>query len=252
MTDPLTPLRFSVEQLRALVAPLSPEQLRSSAYPSEWTIADTLSHLGSGAVIFTQNIDRAVSGDPGPEGFNQSVWDEWNAKSPDEQWADLPTADAAVLARLAALSEAERDALEVSFGPIHLDYVGTVTMRLNEHALHTWDIAAALDPTAVLSPEVVETLLGAVAIISNFAAKPTGSTRTYVVRIDEPSRTYRIELTPEAVSVSEGGADDVADVTLPAEAFVRLTSGRLDADHTPEGISGVEHLDELRRVFPGF
>jgi uncharacterized protein (TIGR03083 family) len=252
MTDPLIPLRFSVEQLRALVEPFGPEQLRSRAYPSEWTIADTLSHLGSGAVIFVQNIDSAVTGDARPDGFNESVWDEWNAKSPDEQWADLPTADAAVLARLAALSEAERDALKVSLGPIHLDYAGTVAMRLNEHALHTWDIAVVLDPATVLPPEVVETLLAAVEIISHFAAKPTGSTRTYIVRIEEPSRTYRIELTPEAVSIGAGVDSDVADVTLPAEAFVRLTSGRLDADHTPAGISGVEHLDELRRVFPGF
>lgn len=252
MTDPLVPLRFSVEGLRSLVEPLSPEQLRSSAYPTEWTIADVLSHLGSGAVIFVRSVDNAVTDDKTPDGFNQSVWDEWNAKSPDQQWADLPAADAAVIARLAALSPQERETLKVNLGPFELDYDGFVGLRLNEHALHAWDVAVTLDPTSVLAPEVVETVLGGVARIARFAAKPTGSTRTYVVRTEEPTRTYRIELAPESVSMSDGADGDVADVTLPAEAFVRLAYGRLDRDHTPAGIEGAEHLDELRRVFPGF
>ena len=49
-TDPLDALRASADRLAALVEPLTPDELRLSAYPTEWTIAQVLSHLGSGAV----------------------------------------------------------------------------------------------------------------------------------------------------------------------------------------------------------
>jgi uncharacterized protein (TIGR03083 family) len=252
MTDPTEPLRYSVEQLRSIIEPLSSEQLTSSAYPSEWTIADVLSHLGSGAVIFIQSVDSAVSGEATPTDFNQSVWDEWNAKSPEQQWADLPGVDAAVIERLSALSPEERAQLKVSLGPFELDYDGFAGLRLSEHALHTWDVDVALNPDAVLPPEVVDALLEVLGLVGRFAAKPTGATRTYVVRTKEPTMTYRIELDPESVSLNEGGEGETSDVLLPSEAFVRLVYGRLDPEHTPAGVEGVEHLAALREVFPGF
>ena len=52
MTDQLEVLRTSVARLGATVERLGPGQLAAPAYPAEWTIADVLSHLGSGAVIF--------------------------------------------------------------------------------------------------------------------------------------------------------------------------------------------------------
>jgi hypothetical protein len=48
--------------------------------------------------------------------------------------------------------------------------------------------------------------------------------------------------------------DADANVTIPAEALLRLIYGRLDPDHTPAGaitLDGVD-LDALRAVFPGF
>ncbi len=45
---------------------------------------------------------------------------------------------------------------------------------------------------------------------------------------------------------------DEPDLELPADALIRLVAGRLDPDHTPAGIVGASHLDELRQVFPGF
>ena len=40
----------------------TPDSCTASAYPSEWTIADTLSHVGSGAVIFLRLVDDALAG----------------------------------------------------------------------------------------------------------------------------------------------------------------------------------------------
>src|SRR5689334_14418764 len=84
-------LRREHDSLAGLVSTLSPEQLTGPSGATEWTIADVLSHLGSGAEITLAGL-RAGSGEaeaPGPD-FNQSVWDRWNALSPQDQatgWA---------------------------------------------------------------------------------------------------------------------------------------------------------------------
>jgi hypothetical protein len=53
----------------------------------------------------------------------------------------------------------------------------------------------------------------------------------------------------------EAGADgqEVAELTMPAAALLRLSYGRLDADHTPAAITAEPaDLDRLRAIFPGF
>ena len=50
MDSPLAPLRGSVGRLHELTRGLDDAQLQAPSYCSEWSIADVLSHLGSGAV----------------------------------------------------------------------------------------------------------------------------------------------------------------------------------------------------------
>jgi hypothetical protein len=76
------------------------------------------------------------------------------------------------------------------------------------------------------------------------------------VTTSNPERHFILE-TGDAVTLV--AADDEAtpelglsELTLPAEAFVRLIYGRLDADHTPQVESAGVELDELRPIFPGF
>src|SRR4051812_23346372 len=140
MNDPQTALTASVDHLRRVVESLDEGQFTAPAYPSEWTIADVLSHIGSGAVIMRGALDAAASGGEVPEGFNQSVWDEWNAKEPAAQVADALLADRAALDRLGELSDEERTTARFTIGPMSLDLMGYIGMRLNEHALHTWDV----------------------------------------------------------------------------------------------------------------
>jgi hypothetical protein len=79
MTGELSALHGSVDRLAGIVAGLGPDQLRLPAYPSEWSVADTLSHMGSGAVIMQRGVEDVLEGRPPADGFNQRVWDEWNA-----------------------------------------------------------------------------------------------------------------------------------------------------------------------------
>ena len=41
-------LDASAQRLADQVEPLTPQQVRQQAYPTEWTVADVLSHLGFG------------------------------------------------------------------------------------------------------------------------------------------------------------------------------------------------------------
>ena len=61
MQDQLHALQASAARLRGIVEGLAPEQLTTQAYPTKWTIADVLSHLGSGAVIMLNHLEAGIS-----------------------------------------------------------------------------------------------------------------------------------------------------------------------------------------------
>ena len=62
MTDQLEVLQTSVSDLTRTVEGLQPAQLVAQAYPTKWTVADVLSHLGSGAVIFRRRYEDGIAG----------------------------------------------------------------------------------------------------------------------------------------------------------------------------------------------
>jgi uncharacterized protein (TIGR03083 family) len=251
MNEGLDALHRSVDRLHGLAADLTPEQLVLPAYPTEWTIADTLSHIGSGAVILGRRVEDILSGtDPDPD-FNQSVWDDWNARTPEDQAAGALEADAGYLAAVDALSEAQRADFRFEMGPFQLDFTGFIGLRLNEHVLHTWDVEVALVPSATLPTESVGAVLDNLGIIVGFAGKPTGTELTVHFSTTGPDRQLTLALGADSVQLSPSAPGAATDLELPAEALVRLVYGRLDADHAPS-VSDEALLAELRKAFPGF
>jgi uncharacterized protein (TIGR03083 family) len=250
MTDQLPALRASVERLRTIVEPLDESRLTASAYPTAWTVADVLSHLGSGGFIQQARLDAALEGRDLADDFPQPVWDEWNAKSPGAKAADALVVDRMLLDRLDSLTDDERARFRVSLGPIELDLAGFVGLRVNEHSLHTWDIEVTFDPKAVIPPEQAGAVVDNLGLIVRFAGKPTGVARDLHVTTVDPAREFTLSIGESSVSLEPCAAAHAPDLELPAEAFVRLVYGRLDPDHTPR-VSGSADLDELRRVFPG-
>jgi uncharacterized protein (TIGR03083 family) len=243
-------LRSSVERLGDLVAPMSEEELTAGAYPTEWTVAQVLSHLGSAAVIMQKRLEDALAGQDTPDDFAPVVWDTWNAKGPVAQRDDALAADAALLARIEAVPPDERNTFALAMGPMTLGFAQFVGMRLNEHAFHTWDIEAVADPAATIPVPVAALVVDNLELVARFTGKPTGDTATITVATTGPERGFTVELTPDGVALASGAAVASPDVELPAEAFARLVYGRLDAEHTPSGEHG-SALDVLRRVFPG-
>ena len=58
----------------------------------------------------------------------------------------------------------------------------------------------------------------------------------------------------ESVSLGDAPGEPDGVLTAPAEAWLRLATGRLAPQHTPAEVelTGPVDLDTLRRVFPGF
>ena len=242
MSDELSALQSSVARLRRIVDGLEPGQVRQSAYPSEWTVADVLSHIGSGAVIMRREPDGS---------FNQALWDEWNAKVPEDQAAEALVADAGMLVALDEASEEQRRGFALSMGPMSLDFDGFVGLRLGEHVLHTWDIEVVVDPDATLPDGAAGVIIDRVGVIAGFAGRAQGDDATISVSTTGPERHLAVVLSPDSVRLVPSEPGPEPDLALPAEAFIRLVYGRLDPDHAPAGIEGPS-LDRLRQVFPGF
>ncbi len=251
MLDQLAVLETSAKRLRATVENLDEHQLTASAYPAQWTVADVLSHLGSGAVITRRRLEDALAGNEMPAEYAPSVWGEWNAKDPAGQAAGALSADGELLERVHQLSEQERAAFQFVMGPIRVDIAGFLQLRLSEHALHSWDIEVTFDPTATIPAESAALVVDNLQLVAQYTGKASGTTETVHVRTTDPGRDLTVLLGPDAVSLVPAEPRGTPDLVLPAEALVRLVYGRLDPAHTPGSITGSAHLAALRAAFPG-
>jgi uncharacterized protein (TIGR03083 family) len=255
-------LRQSHDRLLSLVGPLSPEQISGPSYCRDWSIAQVLSHLGSGAEIAMMMLPSALGqAEPIDRSAFQPIWDRWNAMSPDDQAAAGLVADAQHVQMLDQLSDEDLARISFPFFGMTLDAVGLVRMRLGEHALHTWDVAVTLDPAGRVAPDAVNLLIDNVpGFLAPRLGKPADPPFRARISTTDPARDYLLSAS-DAVSMGDwpgagqAGADGaaIAELTMPAEALLRLSYGRLDSDHTPASVvADPADLDRLRAIFPGF
>jgi uncharacterized protein (TIGR03083 family) len=232
--------------------------LEAPSYASEWSVAQVLSHLGSGAEIFSLFLRSGIEGSP-PPGMAEfePIWEAWNARSAGAQATDALAADRAFLDQVVAIDEPTRAAW-------HLDLMGAdrglsdvMRLRLREHAVHSWDIQVTQDDKAVLAPDATALIIDSLDEMVGRVARPPDVRVHALIKTTDPSR--RLLLTGEdgesmtLQAAGEAETDDgVAVLELPAEALVRLVYGRLDPAHTPVVGGDGALLDTLRRVFPGF
>jgi len=158
------------------------------------------------------------------------------------------------IGRLESLDDDELAALHLSlFGVLEVDGGGFAQLRLAEHAVHTWDVAVALDPAATVAPDAVDILVDSAAEVAAWVGKAPASPVRLRIDTTDPSRSYAFAA-ESGVAISPY-SDEAVDGTmrLPAEAFLRLVYGRLDPNHTPplELDAGDLTLDDLRAIFPG-
>jgi uncharacterized protein (TIGR03083 family) len=249
-------LRALHDELAKVLSELAPEALHGPSGAEEWTLAQVLSHLGSGAEITRATISASIPGTTAAEADNQSVWDRWNAASPQEQATWFVEHDEDLVAMLEALSPQQRESMKVSLGflpePVSLDVA--LGMRLNEVAAHAWDVLVGLDPEARMSEEsaalLAEHFTGGLGFLLGFSGKADRLSQQAIVALDG----YELVI-DDAVRVVRGTSEgETARFSGPLESAIRLLSGRLKPEHTPAGVevTGDVTLDELRQVFPGY
>jgi uncharacterized protein (TIGR03083 family) len=251
-------LRRSQDRLTELVKPLSPAQLREQSYCTDWSVAQVLSHLGSGAEIALMGLPGALGeAEPVSQDAFPAVWDAWNGKSPDDQAADALAVNDRHISTLEGLSDEQLGRMRMDFFGMQLDAAGIIRLRLGEHALHTWDVAEHADAAAEVSADAAALLIDSVpAFLGPRLGKPLPEPFTARITTTGPDRDYLLTST-DAVAMTDWPADRdgafAPQVTMPAEALLRLSYGRLDANHTPAAVTGdAEVLDKLRAIFPGF
>jgi uncharacterized protein (TIGR03083 family) len=246
-------LRRSHDALRELAEPLTAEQLQQRSYDTDWSIAQVLSHLGSQAEVFSLFLDAGLNGQdpPGRDAF-PSIWDAWNTRGPQAQASDSLQANEALVQRFESLDDDQKERFRLQLFGMDADMTGLLRMRVGEHAIHSWDVAVALDPAARVAPDAVGLLVDTLGPLAARAGKPGGARMRLLVSTTDPERRFTLESGETVTLEPSAGEEALPELRLPAEALVRLAYGRLDPGHTPPVEARGVDLDQLRRIFPGF
>lgn len=249
----VTALRSEHDVLAGLARTFTDEQLAAPSGAAEWTVAQVLSHLGSGAEIGRAPIARAAGETVAAED-NQTIWARWDASAPRAQAEGFLEYNSRWLDMVEALTPEQRSSLTVDLGflPEPVPLLTALAMRLNEVANHSWDVRVAFDPHAGVDADsaavFVDLLAGPLGFMLGFLAKPAELADPVSVAI--PGAGLVID---DAVTVVDHLESPSATFNGPAEAVVRLISGRLKAPYDKDvTVDGSVTLDDLRRVFPGF
>jgi hypothetical protein len=168
------------------------------------------------------------------------------------------TANGGLVERYESLDEATRAHLRIDLGfmPAPVSVAEATRLRLTEFTLHAWDAKVGADAAATLAPRAVPLLLDGlipfVGLIARVEAL-NGRRATLAVELTDPRRSYGLDL-GDTAAVTDAPERFDGVLRAPAEAWLRLTAGRLAPSWTPPGVevTGPISLDDLRAVFPGY
>jgi len=254
----ITALRATHDDLATLISDLSEDQLRRPSGATDWTVAQVLSHLGSGAEIALAVLAATIAGTTAPgQDFNHQVWDRWNAMKPQDQADGYVEHATRLITTYEALTPAQRETLQIDLGflPAPLSVAAVAGMRLNETAQHSWDVRVALDPDATIPRDtaqlMAEHLAGDLQFMTGFIGKADALATPAVIEIADSGFGIVIA---DSVSLTQAVPTPTATFVGPLEAAIRLIGGRLTEAHTPAAVevTGNLTLDDLRKVFPGY
>jgi uncharacterized protein (TIGR03083 family) len=250
-------LRTLHDRLAAFVVELTPDQLRERSYDTEWSVADVLSHIGSGSELSLLRLHAEQEDSPTPE-ESAGVWAKWDSRTPAQQAAEAMVVEEEFVSTVEGLDAGALHVLQRDLGGFELDPSQALRLRVSEQAMHSWDILVTFDDNAVLPEAAVPGLLDVLPLTLRWAGQPHDDVLRVRVRTTDPERDYLLELAPDATHVTS--VDDSTDTSavdgelmLPAEAFLRLVYGRLDPRHTPPYKANDDTLlERLRAIFRGF
>ena len=256
--------------ISAYLGELTPEQWELPSACGEWQVRDVVSHLIGGAERQAESMERGRSGDSiPPPGFV--------APEPAELSATNAQRD---IDRRNQLEGHFLESFDVSYEKLHHQFdqhsgdswetlawhvrrgamtaAAYVELRIQELAIHDYDIRSAFQPDAGLDPECVPVLLDMTPRWLGMCFRPSERLpKPVVYRFDTGSGIYRMTVTGDQF-VMEPGETPQADLNLTAsgENYLLFTYGRMTAD---EGIGSGKlmamgdpaHLDRFEVWFKG-
>jgi uncharacterized protein (TIGR03083 family) len=244
-TEVIDLISSEASQLQGFMTDLDPEAWSRPSACAGWTVGDVFAHVTQGADTWSETITRAIAGDANPPPGQRLL-------RPGERGSEV-TAQRAIALRQEKGEKALLQAFAAGYERLHQvllglqpadwdkpcfhrrgilptrDYVG---IRLQELAIHGWDIRSAFDEAAPLSARPLPVLL-------ERAQRWLANTFSPAASVPAPLR-YRFDLSGPAavrqdVLVSQDGfriepvADTRADVMFRCDTgnYVLLVYGRL-------------------------
>lgn len=254
--------------LHGLLGELADDQLNTQSACDAWRVRDVAGHLANRAERQIASMTRARTGDSGPPaGFTAPS--DMMAMSAANADADIAYTD--------SLGDSLMDTFGERYRELHrlLDSfngeewrsdcwhprLGTMTareyvsQRIQELAVHDWDIRSALDPEAGLHPDAIPVLLGMSArwlraAYNPGANPPQGAVRYRFALADADAVDVLVD--PDGARIGPGLHDGDIDLTVRCDAntYLLLAYGRLDFDAAVEsGRLRASGADGLLRQF---
>ncbi|MDE3076509.1 MAG: maleylpyruvate isomerase family mycothiol-dependent enzyme [Chloroflexota bacterium] len=226
------------ERLSAYLGQLDADGWQETSYCADWPVLRVISHLSSSAVINGGRLAAWFQGRPpmAREEFPK-LWAHYDSLTAEQMLPEFRQATDEYFKVFDALTE-DHGATEVE-GFMGKQPANRYIMgRLNEMALHAWDVYVGRDRRARLTQETVGLLLPvqrAVSLDRQRAEKLAGKKVQF--RTVGPSDSLVLDLTGEqpALTHGEGASPDVS-LELPAEEFCRLMYGRQFVPGTRSGM----------------
>jgi len=269
MTEVVELISAEASQLQDFLAGLRPEEWSSPSACAGWTVGDVVAHLTQGARTWGDAITRARAGDFNPPPGQPPLRPGERGSAATAQRAIDFRQELGEAALLQAFVSDYQRLHQVLRGlqpedwskpcfhrrgvlPIR-DYVG---LRLQELAIHGWDMRTAFDAAATLSERPLPVLVG-------LAQRWLSNTFHPIPRLVVPVR-YRFDVSGpvslrQDVLVSQDSfhlmpaADGGADVTFHChtEDYILLVYGRLSLDRAVDtGRLEIEGNREQACLFP--
>jgi uncharacterized protein (TIGR03083 family) len=252
--DRLQVLQSESERIKQYLHALPPEALSKPSACTQWQVQDVIAHLIGVAETYASSVSRGLQGDTGPLPGRLPAGQATAALSAesiaqrsiaarqtlgDQLLATFDAANDRLNSLLAGLQPEQQDMPCYHPGGI-VKARNFMDLRLKELAVHEWDIRAALEPEAHVSPASIPAIMTTISesIASGslrwaFWSGPYLTTPVryrFVVTGLGPSQTD-IVVERNTLRMEDAG-DTTARVTMrcDTETYVLLVYGRLDLE----------------------
>ena len=245
MEETIALLRAESDALAAFLAGLDDDGWGRQSACNAWTVADAAAHIAQGSQGASVAITRAQNGDPSPPEGQRLLDAGERASEPTAERAIAFRTGKAAAELMQAYNEGADRLVQTAAGlqaedwekpsfhrrgiiPVHEN----VTRRIQEIAIHGWDIRSAFDPAAEISEAGAREIatVGHRWLNACFVPLTGGANARFRFEVSGPNPfSEEVVLEGDGFRIEPAG-DTPPDVTFRANtsAYVLLIYGRLD------------------------